>query len=200
MFVVGLTGGIGSGKSTAAMYFADLGATVIDADLVAREVVMPDSPCWQAIVNVFGTDILHANRSLNRAALRQRVFSDAALRHQLENILHPAIHAIMWECAAQSSAPYVILAIPLLIETGQFQEVDRVLVVDAPDSLQRQRIKTRDNLPDDEVNAILAAQLSRAERLKHAHNIITNDGDLDNLRTRVAQLHAYYLGLAQQKT
>ena len=199
MFLVGLTGGIGSGKSTAAKYFSDQGAMVIDADLVAREVVTPDSPCWQAIVQVFGSEILQANRSLNRVALRQRVFSDATLRQRLENILHPAIHTIMWKRAEQSCAPYVILAIPLLIETGQFKEVDRVLVVDAPDILQRQRIKTRDNMPEDEVNAILAAQLSRAERLTHAHDVITNEGSLDNLRTRVAQLHALYLGLAQQK-
>lgn len=199
MFKVGLTGGIGSGKSTVARFFADLGVPVIDADLVAREVVVPDSPCWQAIVEAFGPEILQPDRTLNRAALRQLVFSNDTLRQRLEAILHPAIRAIMWRRAAEATGPYVILAIPLLIETGQFRDVERVLVVDAADTVQRQRIKTRDNLPDDQIEAIFAAQLPRAVRLQHADDIITNDSSLESLRSRVATLHAYYVDLARQQ-
>ena len=196
MLIIGLTGGIGSGKSTVADYFAQLGIPVIDADLVARELVVPGSPALREITGVFGPDVLLADGNLDRALLRKQVFIVPEQRRRLEAILHPRIYAEMRRRAQALHAAYCILVIPLLLETGGTVLVDRVLVVDAPESLQRDRARSRDGMSDEILEAILRSQISRAERLRAADDVIVNDGDLSHLRQQVAALHRRYLDLA----
>ncbi len=200
MLKIGLTGGIGSGKSAAAREFAALGVPVIDTDRIARELVTPGSPLLDRIAEHFGPDILTAAGALDRAALRRHVFADPAARQRLEAILHPPILAEMQRRAEAETAPYVILVIPLLAETGAAGLVDRVLVVDVPEDLQRQRVAARDNLTDAEIDAILAAQCKRDARLKIADDIIDNSGELAALRARVHELHEKYLTLATRRS
>ena len=192
MFKVGLTGGIGSGKSTVAAMFEALGVTVIDADRVARELVAPSSDALTEIVRQFGDDILDADGTLDRAALRQRIFADPSQRRLLESILHPRILQQMHAAAERASGPYAILVMPLLLEAGQQQAVDRVLVVDCAPELQRQRAMTRDASSAQEVERIMAAQVSRAQRLAAADDVIVNDADLQHLETHVQALHQRY--------
>lgn len=199
MLKIGLTGGIGSGKSAAAAYFAELGAPVIDSDQIARELVMPGSPALDEIVTAFGPEIIRQDGTLDRARLRRRVFADPFQRRRLEAILHPRIYADMHRRLALLQAPYCVLVIPLLLETGATAMVDRILVVDAPEALQRQRVKQRGGMEDDTLEAILRTQLTRAERLQAASDIITNDGDFDHLQQQVKTLHRHYLTLAGQR-
>ncbi len=198
MYIVGLTGGLASGKSTVAKFFAALGVPVIDADAIAREVVAPGSPALAAIVDRFGPQVLRADGTLNRAELRERVFHDPAQRSALEAILHPRILKDMQRRAAQLEAPYCLFMIPLLVESGQTRQVDRVLVVDAPLALQRRRAQERDGLSPQTIDAILAAQAQRSTRLAAADDVLRNDADLDALRAGVAALHTRYLALAAQ--
>lgn len=193
MLVIGLTGGIGSGKSTVAGYFKDLGVPVIDADAIARELVEPGRPALAEIAAAFGREILADNGRLDRARLRHVVFADPAARRQLEAVLHPRIRAVMRERMQGLQSPYCVLCIPLLVETGQTEMVDRVLVVDAPEASQRQRLRQRDQLSDDEIDAVLRSQASRQQRLGLADDIIVNDGDFEALRLQVEQLHRGYL-------
>jgi dephospho-CoA kinase len=198
MFAVGLTGGIGSGKSTVADRFAALGVPVIDTDVIARELTAPKGAALDAIRAAFGDSVMQAEGVLDRAALRRRVFADAGARHQLEAILHPLIrHSV--ECARASiTAPYVLIVIPLLVETGGYRDLlDRVLVVDCPEDLQIARVIGRSGIEVDEVKAILAAQASRAERLAAADDIIDNAFSLGSLDAQVAALHRRYLALGQ---
>jgi len=193
-FVVGLTGGIASGKSTVAGHFAALGVPVIDADAVAREVVAPGEPALAQLVASFGEDILTPAGELDRARLREVAFSDDDHRRQLEAILHPAIGARMQQRIIEADSPYVIQMVPLLVETGAHQLVDRVLVVDAPERAQIERVTTRDGVPPEQAKAILRAQADRQQRLAHANDVITNDGDPKHLAEWVAELHqAYHL-------
>lgn len=196
MLIIGLTGGIGSGKSRAAAYFSELGVPVIDADQVAREVVMPGTEGLRAIVNSFGSEILAADGSLDRSTLRSRIFSDPNQRRQLENILHPRIRQAMQEQAGRLHAPYCLFVIPLLLETGQQDSVDRILVIDAPESLQRERAMLRDNADAGQVDAIMAAQITRQARLAAADDIIDNSGSPAALKSAVEELHQSYLKLA----
>lgn len=195
---VGLTGGIGSGKSTVAALFAQHGVPVLDADLIGHELVAPGQACQQQIVDAFGPTILQPDGQLDRAALRQRVFSDQAARKHLEGILHPAILAAMRARAAASKAPYVLFVIPLLFEVGQQDEVDRVLVVDVPEALQRTRVKARGGLGDDEIDRILATQWARQARLAAANDVILNHGTLTDLAPQVDALHTRYMDLARR--
>lgn len=188
---VGLTGGIGSGKSSAARYFAELGAPVVDADVIARELVTPGQPALARIVEIFGAAILNADGTLDRARLRGIVFEDTARRKQLEAILHPLIRGEMEARVARLSAPYCILCIPLLLETDAAR-VDRILVVDAPHYLQYLRTMTRDGLSAREVAAVLRAQIGFRERLARADAVIVNDRDQAHLRAQVEQLHRCY--------
>lgn len=188
---VGLTGGIGSGKSSAAHYFAELGAPVVDADVIARELVAPGQPALAHIVKVFGSAILNPDGTLDRARLRGIVFEDTARRKQLEAILHPLIREEMEARVARLSAPYCILCIPLLLETDAAR-VDRILVVDAPHYLQYLRTMTRDGLSAREVAAVLRAQIGFRERLARADAVIVNDRDQAHLRAQVEQLHRRY--------
>ncbi len=195
MLVVTLTGGIGSGKSTVARIFAELGAPVIDADLVAREVVEPGSPALTEIESAFGPGVLDGEGNLRRDRLREQVFSDPAARRRLEAIMHPRIREIMVRRLSGLNAPYAILVIPLLLETDQTDLGDRTLVVDLPESLQIERVKRRDHLEDARIKTILEAQCDRSARLNAADDVIDNQGDPEKLREQVEKLHKRYLAL-----
>jgi dephospho-CoA kinase len=190
---VGLTGGIGSGKSAASAHFSKLGAEVIDTDLLSRELVEPGQPSLAEIVDAFGERMLDGDGRLDRSRLRERIFADPAARRTLEEILHPRIREAMLARAQRSSAPYVIFVIPLLFETGQQALVDRVLLVDVPEALQRARVGTRDGLDDARIDRILQAQTDRETRLRGADDVICNDGTLDELRAAVESLHVKYM-------
>ncbi|OGU49849.1 MAG: dephospho-CoA kinase [Hydrogenophilales bacterium RIFOXYA1_FULL_63_33] len=197
MFKVGLTGGIGSGKSTVADLFAGLGVPVIDTDVIARALTAPRGMALDAVRTAFGDQVMQADGSLDRAALRRRVFSDADARHQLEAILHPLIRLAVEQQLVTLAAPYVLIVIPLLVETGTYQEVlDRVLLVDCPEDQQIARVMARSGLTLDEVKAILAAQAARAARLAIADDVISNTASPEALRTQVAALHRRYLAFS----
>lgn len=193
---IGLTGGIGSGKTEAARQFARLGAAVIDTDLIARELVEPGQPALTEIIDSLGTDLLDAQGRLDRGKLRRRIFADPVRRQQLEAILHPRIRERALELAAQSDTPYCILVVPLLIESGDDYGIQRILLIDCPEDIQRRRVRERDRMSDAEINAILAAQASRAQRQAVADDIVVNDKQLQALEDRIASLHRRYLQLA----
>ena len=195
---IGLTGGIASGKSTVAERFSELGVPVIDADESSRAVVAPGQPGLQAVVARFGTGVLTAQGELDRRALRGLIFADSAKRQELEAILHPLIRADMEQRALHAVGPYLILAIPLLVEGGARARtrVDRVLVVDADEAQQLQRLVARDAVSPEQARAILAAQASRAGRLSAADDVLVNSGTVSELRQAVDRLHERYLGLA----
>lgn len=196
MLRIGLTGGIGSGKSTVAELFAARGVPVIDADAIARELVAPGQPALTDIVATFGIDMLDAQGQLDRTRLRELVFNSSKERLRLEAILHPRIRAEMTARVAALKTPYVLLVIPLLFEAAQTDLVDRVLVVDAPPALQQQRVLARDQLPEQQIAAILAAQLDREHRLARADDVIDNSGDRTALERQVDDLHRRYQTLA----
>jgi len=195
---IGLTGGIASGKSTVTQRFAELGVPVIDADLAARNVVEPGKPGLDQVVQRFGPGVLEPNGGLNRHGLRAVIFKDPALRQALDAILHPLIRADMEQQAATAKGPYLVMAIPLLIESGQARErVHRVLVVDADEATQMQRVQARDGSSAEQARAILASQASRAQRLAAADDVLPNTGTVADLRQAVDLLHEKYLHLAQ---
>ncbi|MBI3431202.1 MAG: dephospho-CoA kinase [Hydrogenophilales bacterium] len=197
MFTVGLTGGIGSGKSTVADLFAELGTPVIDTDAIAHELTAPAGAALGAIRASFGESVMQVDGTLDRAALRRRVFSDASARHQLEAILHPRIRQAVAQTLATLTGPYALIVIPLLVETGGYRGVlNRVLVVDCPEDLQVARVMARNGLAQGEVEAILAAQAGRPERLAAADDVILNTASPEALRTQVATLHRRYLALS----
>ncbi len=199
-FRVGLTGGIASGKSTVANLFADLGVTIIDTDVIAREVVAPGSPLLPKIAGHFGRDVLAADGSLDRRALRQRVFADPAERQWLEQLTHPEIRRLTDERSDAAPGPYSIVAIPLLVETGGKDRFDRVLVVDCAPELQIARLQARDGSTRAQAEAALAAQASRADRLAVADDVIHNDGDIAHLRDQVEKLHRAYVAASARFT
>lgn len=192
MLKIGLTGGIGSGKTAASEHFAHLGAEVIDTDLLSRELVEPGQPALAEIAAAFGRQMLNDDGRLERARLRALVFDDPLARQRLEAILHPRIRAAMLARADRSTAPYVVFVIPLLFETGQQSLVDRVLLIDVPESLQRARVAARDGIDDAQTERILQAQTDRATRLRGADDVICNDGSLAQLRAAVEKLHQKY--------
>src|SRR5579871_564528 len=197
-FRVGLTGGIASGKSTAAKFFGALGVPIIDTDKIAREVVEPGQPPLEHLVKRFGPSILTPDGRLDRPALRNIVFSDPKARADLEALTHPAIGAAVEARSAELGGLYQILVLPLLVEKNLGSQLNRVLVVDCDEELQIRRLQTRDGSTLEQARAILNAQTSRASRLKAAHDVITNDGDMSAVRDQVAELHARYLELARQ--
>lgn len=199
-WVLGLTGGIASGKSTVAALFARLGVPIIDLDQVARDVVAPGTPLLQEIFQRFGSDLRQADGQLDRRALRARMFSDAGLRRQLEELLHPAVRARTEQWLAAAPGPYQIVVNPLLVEKNAGDRYDRVLVVDCDPAQQRARLAARDGASDSQIAAILATQAARAERLAAADDVLVNDADLAALEARVGKLHAMYLGLAQSSS
>jgi len=200
-FVVGLTGGIGSGKSAAAERFAARGAAIVDADAIARELTAPGGAAIAPIRTAFGAALLTREGALDRAAMRHLAFSDPAARKRLEAILHPLIRA---ECEVRlsrlASAEYVILVVPLLVESGEFlARVDRVCVVDCPVELQIERVMARSGLAREEVEKIIAAQASREQRLAYADDVIDNARGWAELEAQVGQLHEKYLALARSR-
>jgi len=194
-WILGLTGGIGSGKSAAAQHFIDLGVHVIDADHAARWVVEPGRPALAKIAGHFGPGVLLPDGSLDRGALRKLIFEDAEERRWLEALLHPLIADEIAHHLAQAQSPYAILVSPLLIESGQYAMTQRILVVDAPEQLQIERTLQRDQTSEQQVQAILKAQSSRQDRLSHADDVVVNDRDLAWLHAEVERLHHFYLTL-----
>ena len=193
---VGLTGGIASGKSTAAKFFGALGVPILDSDQIARDVVEPGQPPLERLIERFGRKILTPDGHLDRPALREIVFSDPKARADLEALTHPAIGAAMEARSAEAGGPYQILVVPLLVEKNLTGHVDRVLVVDCDEELQVRRLRDRDGSTPEQVQAILKAQAPRAARLKAANDVIHNDSDMSAVRDQVAALHARYLELA----
>jgi dephospho-CoA kinase len=196
MLRIGLTGGIGSGKSTVAALLTTRGVPVIDTDEIAHRLTEPGQPVCNEIVRVFGQDILDATRRIDRNKLRERVFENAGERVQLEAILHPRIREVVREKLDVLHAPYCILVVPLLFESGFIDLVDRVLVVDASEGMQIQRTAARSGLTEPEIRKIMAAQVSRAQRLQRADDVIDNNGDRKHLEKEVERLHQWYLSLA----
>ncbi len=197
MFVIGVTGGIGSGKTAATDRFQTHGITVVDADLASRVIVEPGRPALEAIAEHFGDGVIAADGSLDRRALREIVFADPEQRKWLERLTHPLIGQEILSQIKASVSPYTILASPLLLEGNQHEMTQRVLVVDVPESLQIERTINRDNTDEAGVKAIIAAQMPRQKRLDRADDVIVNDQDLDHLHQQVDRLHQHYLELVQ---
>ena len=195
---IGLTGGIASGKSTAAKFFGALGIPILDSDQIARDVVEPGQPPLERLVKRFGPSILTADGHLDRPALRDIVFSDPMARADLEALTHPAIGAAMEARSAEAGGPYQVLVIPLLVEKNLSSHVDRVLVVDCDEELQVRRLRDRDGSTPEQAQAILGAQAPRAARLRAADDVITNEADMSAVQDQVTALHARYLELAAQ--
>jgi dephospho-CoA kinase len=192
---VGLTGGIASGKSTVSRLFGDLGVPVLDADIIAREVIAPGTALLTKLLERFGPGIRAGDGSLDRSALRRLVFSDDGRRRELESLMHPAIRARTEQLASQAGGAYQLHVVPLLVETHAQDRYDRILVVDCPESQQLARLLARDGMSETEARAMLGSQASRATRLASADDVILNDGALDALAPRVAALHERYLAL-----
>ena len=197
MLVVGVTGGIGSGKTAATDRFQALGITVVDADLASRVVVEPGRPALKAIEEHFGKEVIADDGTLNRRALRDIVFANPEERKWLERLTHPLIAQEIVNQIQASQSPYTILASPLLLESGQSRMAQRVLVIDVPEDVQIARTATRDNTDAKSVKAIIAAQMKRADRLAKADDVIVNDRSLDDLHQAVDALHQQYLEMAK---
>ncbi|GAB1265033.1 dephospho-CoA kinase [Aurantivibrio infirmus] len=197
MFIVGLTGGIGSGKTAVSDTFKSLGVDIIDADVASRIVVEKGQPALRQIAEHFGKDILQEDGTLDRALLREKVFAEPKEREWLERLLHPLIYQTLNRLLSEASSEYAILVSPLLVETGQNKLTQRILVVDVPEQLQIERAVARDNNNEQQVRAIIAAQASRNRRLAYADDVITNDQDISFLHAEVKKLHLQYLQMAK---
>lgn len=195
-FILGLTGGIGSGKSAASHWFEAQGIDVIDADIVAREIVTPGQPALAQIQSSFGDWVLLENGELNRQALREYIFKSPEARQQLEAITHPAIRSSIIEQLAAAESPYAILVSPLLFETNQHQLTNRTLLIDASIDLQIMRATQRDGQSIEQIEKIIAAQMPRTEKQRLADDIVINDGQLEHLYTQLEHLHQQYLKLS----
>lgn len=200
MLVVGLTGGIGSGKTTVAKLFAEKGITIIDTDQLARQVTLPDTAALSKIIEHFGYEILLSDNTLNRALLRNKVFNNEKERMWLEQLLHPLIRKETQKAIEKCSSPYCIVVIPLLLETLPNPLINRILVIDAAPELQLNRAKNRDQSSADDIQAIINAQINREKRLQGAHDIIYNDGLIEDLIPQVEQLHRLYLSFVNIDT
>lgn len=197
MFIVGLTGGIGSGKSTVSDLFIKLGICVVDADIAARVVVEPGKPALDEIGSHFGMEVIQPDGQLDRQKLRAKVFDDEAERKWLEALLHPLIRDQIEAKLASAESHYAILASPLLLETNQHTLVDRILVVDLPEELQLKRALVRDASNEQQIKSIMAAQIDRQSRVARADDLISNEGDLKSLEPKVLSLHQQYLKQVQ---
>ncbi|WP_395949382.1 dephospho-CoA kinase [Aeromonas mytilicola subsp. aquatica] len=200
MYVVAITGGIGSGKTSVANQFAALGIEVVDADLIAREVVEPGTPALAAIASHFGPGILDEQGRLDRRALRERIFSDPAAKSWLNALLHPIIRSEMLRQCAAANSPYCLLVVPLLVENRLTELADRVLVIDVDETTQIERTCRRDGVSLEQAQAILASQASRSERLAMADDVLDNQsGTTETIRERILVLHETYLAFASQQ-
>lgn len=197
-YVVGISGGIGSGKTTVTDLFAKYAVEVIDADLIAREVVEPGTPALKAIVDKFGQSVLDKSGHLDRAKLRTLVFNDNEVKNWLNQLLHPAIRLQMLLQTQQAKSIYCLLSVPLLVENKLFEQVDRVVIVDVDEQTQLQRTLLRDKTNEQQIRAIMNAQATRQQRLAVADDVIDNNGKADDLAKQVAQLHKNYLQLAEK--
>ncbi len=197
MFIVGLTGGIGSGKTAVSDTFKSLGVDIIDADVASRIVVEKGQPALRQIAEHFGKDILQKDGTLDRALLREKVFAEPKEREWLEKLLHPLIYQTLNRLLSEASSEYAILVSPLLVETGQNKLTQRILVVDVPEQLQIERAVARDNNNEQQVRVIIAAQADRNQRLAYADDVITNDQDISFLHAEVKKLHLQYLQMAK---
>lgn len=195
-FVVGLTGGIGSGKSAATAYFEKLGIDIVDADEVARDVVAPGSEGLKEIVNRFGNSILLEDGNLNRAALREKVFSDTNEKNWLNNLLHPLIRLRMQHLISESTSPYCILSVPLLVENKLTEMCNYVVVVDCPETMQLERALKRDGSTEETIRNIMASQATRNERIEAADTVLDNSTTLSALSAQIADLHNTLLALS----
>lgn len=199
-YVVGLTGGIGSGKSTVADLFVERGASLVDTDAIAHELTGPSGAAIPRLLEQFGPAVIDRQGALDRTAMRQRVFANPQARQELENILHPLIRQLADQRCGEAPGAYVVLAVPLLVESGAYRErCDRILVVDCPESLQISRVMARSQLAEPEVRAIMAAQATRQDRLLAADDVVLNDGDLTKLYTQVEALNLKYLQFSREK-
>jgi dephospho-CoA kinase len=198
-FVVGITGGIGSGKSAAAADFAALGATVVDTDVIAHELTAKGGAAMPGVEKLFGPEAVSGDGSMNRSKVRERVFADPAAKRKLEALLHPMIREESARRIAAATGPYVVHVVPLLIESPDYRKrVDRVLVVDCPEETQVARVRARAGLSENEVRAIMRTQATRAERVAAADDVIDNGGSREALRKQVGALHQKYLQFAGQ--
>ena len=195
--IIALTGGVASGKSVVSDRFAELGVPVVDTDVLAREVVAPGSAGLSEVETAFGSEVVDGDGRLNRAALRRRIFDDPAARRRLEQILHPRIAAEARRRLAAVEEPYAVLVVPLLVESGLFEDADRVLAVDVPDRLQAERLMARDGASRSQARAMLEAQASREERLARADEVIENTGSLETLLRQVDGLDQKYRAAAR---
>lgn len=198
-FIIGLTGGIGSGKTAASDFFAHKGITVVDADIVAREVVEPNEPAWLAIKDRYGSDAFHEDQTLNRAWLRQKVFAEPEERLWLESQTHPRIRERIIQQLGMATSPYAMLVSPLLFESGQNNLVQQSLVIDVPVEVQVARASSRDTNNEAQIRRIIAAQTSREERCRQADDIVDNSGTLSELYDQLEKLHTLYLAKATSK-
>ena len=196
-YIVGLTGGIASGKSTVANLFAEQKVAIIDADIIAREVILPGEIAYDAILSYFGPSILDAQHHIDRKKLQKIIFNDINKRLWLEQLLHPLIRQAMMDKTALAHSVYCLQIIPLLVETLPHPELNRILVIDVSLETQIERLKQRDQLTNDMIKNILKAQVDRHKRLQHADDIIDNDNDLSALTSQVLQLHQKYVQLAK---
>ena len=198
-FAVGLTGGIGCGKTTVADMFGELGATLVDTDLIAHAMTVAHGPAMPAILAEFGPAFAGPDGALDRARMRQLVFAEPAAKQRLEAILHPMIRDAALAEAAAATGSYVMFVVPLLIESGTWRNrVTRVLAIDCPEQVQVARVMARNGLSEQQVRAIMAAQLTRAERLAAADDVITNDGPIGALRAQIERLHEVYLAFSER--
>lgn len=195
--IIGLTGGIGSGKTAVSDRFKALGIHIVDADIAARTIVKPNKAAWHDIKDFFGPEVLLADQTLNRAWLRQQVFADSEKRKTLETFTHPRIRDEIIRDLASSTSAYTILVSPLLIESGQFKLVEKVIIIDVPEAVQIERTCSRDNNDIEQVKRIISAQLPREQRLTHGDWIIDNSEPLETLTSRIESLHQELLELAQ---
>ena len=196
--IVGLTGGIGSGKSAAANFFQNEGVTVIDADHLAREVIEQNTLGFKNIIEYFGSNILGEDGSINRAQLRKEIFDDKEKKKVLESITHPLVRDLMAERIAASTSSYSIIMVPLIFETNSMSAYNRILVIDCDSTLQLERATLRDNNSSEQIQKILDSQCTRAERLSIANDVIPNNDSLENLKTRSLAMHKFYLGLSKK--
>ena len=196
--IVGLTGGIGSGKSAAANFFQNEGITVIDADDLSREVIEQNTPGFEKIVDCFGSAIIDSDGSINRAFLRQEVFDDEKKKKLLESIIHPLVRDLMIQKIAASQSPYSIIMVPLIFETNSMNNYNRILVIDCDPIVQLERAMLRDKNSKIQIQKIIDSQCSREERISIANDIIPNNDSLENLKIRSIAMHKFYLGLSKK--
>ena len=196
MIKVGLTGGIGSGKSLASEYFSNYGATIVDADRISWQITQPDSPAFKEILCHFGPEILSDNGHLDRKKIRSIIFNNPFEKKWLEETLHPTIRTIMHEQSKIADSAYTIIVIPLLSKSSNISFLDRVLVIDAPTNLQQQRTLQRDNIPEDLAKLMIKKQISREQRLSLANDIVVNNGEKSDLKFCVNEIHEFYLKLS----